>query len=450
MRYYRNLRHRVAFSVALFSGVVSLLLAISLYWATDDLSKRLIDETLTAELDDLMARHERNPRTFPPQTAILHGYIQETTDQVEQLPTYLRPLSSGRYHITTGKESYRVVVADRQGVRFILLYNTTLQQKREHRFALLMGLAVLLTGLIAIVGGLWLAKGIIAPVTDLAYRVRKRDPRQWSSTLLVEDYPQDEVGELAQVIDHHLDCLRAYMERERTFTTDLSHELRTSLTVILSATEVLLSDDSLQERQLKRIARIDRAAREMSELGTALLLMAREEGMLRIDTQCRVAEVVHECVEHYRYLLSNKPITLNIDTDPAFTLPAERGLLFIALSNLIRNAFFYTHQGEVHVLHQQNRFVIRDSGQGIPSHQMENVFLRHFRDSVSEGAGIGLALVKRIADHYGWLLRMETPAGGGTQVTLIFPDPTHGDACWVSPLHAPAPPPQGSEKNAPV
>ena len=118
---------------------------------------------------------------------------------------------------------------------------------------------------------------MVAPLSDLTARVRHRGADD-DERPLADEFAEGEIGELARVFDRHQLRMRAFIERERAFNADMSHELRTSLAVILSTTEILLEDPALSAKQRDRVARIDRAARDMAELGTALLLMAREEG----------------------------------------------------------------------------------------------------------------------------------------------------------------------------
>lgn len=118
--------------------------------------------------------------------------------------------------------------------------------------------------------------------------------------------------------------------------------MRTALAVILSTTEVLLGDDSLTDKQKARIGRIERAARDMAELGTALLLMSREEHSLAMGGGCVVAEVVREVVEKHRHMLGGKPVTVEVHTNPDLILQADAGVVEILVSNLVRNAFAYT------------------------------------------------------------------------------------------------------------
>jgi signal transduction histidine kinase len=283
----------------------------------------------------------------------------------------------------------------------------------------MLGLMALAMTLLSTLGGIWLSRSVVAPVADLAAKVRHRSPDDWEQPL-ADDFPTGEVGELARVFDRHLIRMRAFIERERAFSADTSHELRTALAVILSSTEVLLDDDSLSDKQKARIGRIEHAARDMSELGTALLLMAREEHSLAAGGGCVLAEVVKACVEKQHHLLGGKPVEVEVHTNPELILSADAGLVEILVSNLIRNAFSYTTSGIVTVKQDAHSLTVSDTGKGIPRHAIQQVFIRQFRDMTSEGAGIGLSLVKRICDRYGWQIHLESSEQQGTSVEVRF------------------------------
>jgi signal transduction histidine kinase len=266
--------------------------------------------------------------------------------------------------------------------------------------------------------GIFLSGAAVAPLRDLAAQVQHRRPEDWDRPL-AEHFHDREIEELAGVFDRQLSRMRAFMERERAFGADMSHELRTALAVILSATEVLLSDDTLGEKQKARVQRIDRAAHDMAELGTALLLMAREDHA-QPGGGCQVAAVVEEAVEKQRHLLGSKPVAVDVQTDPTLVVAADCGLVDILVSNLVRNAFSYTDAGSVTVHLDSRSLIISDTGRGIPGEAIDQAFLRHFRDISSAGAGIGLSLVKRICDRYGWVVRLESREHQGTTVTVVF------------------------------
>jgi len=413
-----DLRGRVALFFAGFGALISLIMAVVLYQSAHDLGQRLIDETLSAELDDYIARRERNPASLPPSTVILQGYVRDT-DGDGDVPDYLANLPLGRHDVRLGKLSYRVAILERGGTSYYLLYDTSLQARREQRYAWMLGLMTVAMTLLSALGGIWLSGTVVAPVADLAAKVRHRSPDEWDHPL-ADNFPTGEVGELARVFDRHLMRMRAFIERERAFSADISHELRTALAVILSSTEVLLDDDKLSDKQKARIGRIERAARDMAELGTALLLMAREEHSLAAGGGCVLADVAREVVEKQRHLLAGKPVTVEVQTNPELILSADVGLVEILVSNLVRNAFSYTASGTVTVQQDANTLTVTDTGKGIPSHAIEQVFVRHFRDMTSEGAGIGLSLVKRICDRYGWQVQLESTPNQGTSVKVSF------------------------------
>lgn len=418
MRLNINLRGRVALIFAAFGAVISLSMAVAQYRASHDASLRLIDETLTAELDDYIARRERNPASLPPSTVVLQGYVR-ARDGGGAVPDYLANLSVGRHDIRLGTLSYRVAALERGGEHYYLLYDTSLQARREQRLLWTLGLLTVTMTLLAALAGIWLARAVVAPVASLAAKVRHRRPEDWE-TPLADDFPSGEVGELARVFDRQLGRMRAFIERERAFSADISHELRTALAVILSATEVLLDDEHLDDKRKARIHRIQRAARDMSELGTVLLLMAREENSFGLGGACVPAEIIDDVVDKQRHLLAGKNVEVIVETDPSLTLAADPGLLEILVSNLIRNAFAYTATGSVTIRQDKHTLTVSDTGKGISHTALGQVFMRHFRDMASDGAGIGLSLVKRIGDRYGWRIKLESTENQGTSIRITF------------------------------
>lgn len=418
MRPPHDLRGRVALFFAGFGALISLIMTVALYRGAHDLGQRLVDETLSAELDDYIARRERNPASLPPSTVIVQGYVRNAGG-TGNVPDYLAGLPLGRHDIRLGALSYRVAILERGDTYYYLLYDTSLQARREQHFAWILGLMAVAMTLFSALGGIWLSRTVVAPVTDLAAKVHNRSPDDWEQPL-ADDFPAGEVGELARVFDRHMTRMRAFIERERAFSADVSHELRTALAVIMSAAEVLLDDDSLSDKQKVRIGRIERAARDMAELGTVLLLMAREEHSLAVGGGCVLADVIREAVEKQRHLLAGKPVEVELHTDPELILSADASLVEILVSNLIRNAFSYTAAGAVIVQQDTHSLTVTDTGKGILSHAIDQVFIRHFRDMTSEGAGIGLSLVKRICDRYGWQVRLESGENQGTTVTVSF------------------------------
>jgi signal transduction histidine kinase len=420
MRYPRSLRRRVAMAFAAVGGGVSLLLAIGIYIGAQDAGERLIDETLKAEMQDYRTRRARNPESPPPDTVTLLGFVAPAGPYDPPLPGELTALRPGGHQVVLAGIPYRAAVADSRGTRIFLLYNEALFHQRQLRLgAYLAGfvaLMMLLSGALAF----WLAERVIEPVKELARRVRDIGP-DTAHVDLAADFPDDEVGELAHAFEQRLDRLAAFIERERAFTADVSHELRTPLAVIRGAAEVLLADATRPAPERERLERIERAAADMADLSTALLAMARERDEARHEV-VDLAGLLEETLDRHQYLLRGKAVAVVLDILARPAVTADHNLLAIVLANLVRNSFIYTERGTVRVVLEAGRLTIADTGPGIPGDAIGQVFQRHFKGQYSRGAGIGLALVKKICDRYGCAVILDSKEGVGTWAELDFSD----------------------------
>lgn len=417
MRRRHSLRFRVALAFAALGATLGLLFAIGIWFATHDVSQRLMDETLAAELADYMARRARNPQSLPPATASLSGYLIRPGVTANELPGELVGLPQGRHEIRIGDIPYRVAIADREGERFVLLFNESRQQRRERRFfAWLVGGAILMT-LLSALGGHWLAGLGIAPVTDLAHAVSRADPEN-PPRLARSAGPGDEIDELALAFDRYLARLAAFIERERNFAADASHELRTPLAAIRGAAEVLADDPGLNKAQSARIGRILRAAEEMGELIAALLLLSREEAA-PVDASCDAVRIARNCIERYCGQAAKQDTHLALEADEVL-LPVPAAYFAIIVANLVHNAVAHTRNGTVTIRLDPQQLVVADTGSGICAADLAHVFERHFRGNQSSGAGIGLSLVKRICERLDWHVSLISHPVAGTTVSVRF------------------------------
>ena len=401
--------------------MLSLLFSLGIWFAAHDVSQRLMDQTLKAELEDYMARRERNPNSLPPATASLRGYLVAPGSAAADLPPPLRALAVGQHEIELDGIPWRAAVAEKDGSRYVILFDELRQKHRQHRFLGYLVAGAALMTLLAAVGGLWLAGRVIAPVTELARAVAdagaESPPRL--PAIAAAAAPGDEIDELAHAFERYLARLAAFVERERSFAADASHELRTPLAVIRGAAEVLADDPSLSAAQRERVARIERAAEEMGQLIEALLLLAREEDAPP-DERCDARQIAIACVERYRALADSRGTTLRVVTPATVELRGPSALFAIVLANLVHNAVAHTRDGEITIRLDPASMLVQDSGSGIRDEALGRVFERHYRGPDSTGAGIGLFLVKRICDRLGWRVELQSDRAGGTAATLHF------------------------------
>jgi len=163
----------------------------------------------------------------------------------------------------------------------------------------------------------------------------------------------------------------------------------------------------------------------MSELTAALLTLAREErGPAGVATSCSVGNVLRDVIENHSYLLKGKSVELEIEREGNLQLPVERAVLAIVVGNLIRNAFAYTEQGRITARVTPDGIEVQDTGAGMSPQDLERAFERFATGPDSVGSGIGLSLVKRICDRYGWEIDIESQPGAGTRTSLHLVTPT--------------------------
>lgn len=417
MKFRTSLRYRVAFSFALLGLVVSLSLAGALYILTIDMEKRLVAATLSAELEDYIARFEVNPNTSKPASTTIRTYVI-LPGAPNSAPEVLIDLPAGLHQLQLEGRDYFAEIRISGNRHFAVLYDSEQIHHREDQFKLYLGIGLLVMTLLSALLGFWLAGRVVAPVRELAMRVARFRPENLPATL-AGDFSRDEVGTLASEFDAYSQRLADFNEREQYFTADVSHELRTPLAVIEGATEVLLEDPGLGQAQHLRVKRIARSAHEMSELVTALLLLAREENDTVSGSACPVHEVLQQTVEALRHLINHKPVEIMIDIQTEAFLPVECSLLRVVVANLIRNALCYTEKGQVLVSLDDNGVSVKDTGIGISKDQIQRIFDHHYTGP-SGKEGIGLSLVKRICQRYGWNIDIDSQEGVGTTFRLSF------------------------------
>jgi signal transduction histidine kinase len=303
-----------------------------------------------------------------------------------------------------------------------LIYDVSDNQKlKKQLIGALVGV-VLLFSLLSFTLGAWSSRRVMKPVTDLADRLNMLSEER-TSERLSHHFADDEVGQLALALDSYADRLHHLVERDREFNADVSHELRSPLTVITGATELLLAQPDLDPKVRTRLLRIARAARQSADITTALLHLVRaEQGIDQDSAAQNVSQIVNDVVHLYEPLIGNKELKLLVREEDRVSVIAPESVVAVTVGNLIGNAIRYTARGEVVITIGNGRAVVEDTGPGIPEEELEHVFERHYRgQNISgKGAGLGLAIVRRLCELYGWSIHFSNRASGGLRAELRF------------------------------
>lgn len=232
--------------------------------------------------------------------------------------------------------------------------------------------------------------------------------------------------------------LRRLENIRRDFVSNVSHELKTPLTIIQTATETLL-DGAVDEPEhaTRFLSRIDEQGKRLHELIVDLLHLARiESGQQAFEiTSVSVQAVVESLVDEFSALADSRQVTLEIDsTDGDQHVEADSESLRTILENLLTNAVKYTPAGgRVTVSWQRDQahavIAVRDSGVGISREHQARIFERFYRVDRARsrevgGTGLGLAIVKHLAQVFSAQVTVESELGKGSIFTLRIPRST--------------------------
>jgi signal transduction histidine kinase len=422
MLYRRRLRSRIVLSFLIFGTLLSVLFALSTLFLQNYLEDQLIGATLKQELDDYVSQLRRDPTVVEPFYTRIQGYITRPGDPNQTVNAQVRALESGVHDVKMGAGAFKAAVRKEDDLWAFLIYDVSDNQLLKRRLVFALVGVVLLFSVWSFTLGAWSSKRVMKPVTDLADRLDTLSEES-KSERLSEYFADDEVGQLAAALDSYADRLHHLVERDREFNADVSHELRSPLTVITGATELLLAQPELEPKVRTRLLRIARAARQSADITTALLHLVRaEQGIDKDSTAHNVGKIVGEVVHLYEPLVGNKPLELKVEEEDRVSVIAPESVVAVTVGNLIGNAMRYTSEGEVVITIGSGRVTVDDTGPGIPEEELEHVFERHYRGQniTGKGAGLGLAIVKRLCELYGWSIQFSNRETGGLRAELRF------------------------------
>ena len=402
MRAENSLRRRLITAYVLLAVLIGGVFASATYVIVEIMEYELLEVRLSRAAELLVQAHRAGVSGSP--SLDLRFAVDE------QIPEEMRALEPGLHEIDSNGRILDVLIVHQAGQRFAVIDDVSEFERLEFISFMALWVAFFAGVLLALASARASASRIIAPLTVLTEAVQQDDLAAHPELLTAAD----EIGVLARAFN-------ASSSRERLFTADVSHELRTPLTVILGAAE-LLTTRLADHPELREMAeRIRRTSALTSLRVGALLQLARSPGKVeRAPLALRV--LVEQEIERCRPLLDGKPVALTFDSPEEIWVQAAPDLAAIAVGNLLRNACHFTERGSVHVALAADTLVIEDTGPGVPQAVRGRLFEPFVKgsDESATGWGLGLSIVKRVADHLGWAIRFDDASLGGSRFTLTF------------------------------
>ena len=272
-----------------------------------------------------------------------------------------------------------------------------------------------LTTLIVVVLAFALAKRLLKPV-DKLMSVLSNIKGDTMPAGFSEQFAHDEMGHFARELERTMNRIQAFITREQHFTRDVSHELRTPVSICLGAT-TLLKESDLTEDQRVLVDRIETAQHHMQRCIEGLLALAREQEM-KSESVALLPLVESAIIEHHQ-LIEHKDIEIDLTLTPQDKVLSHPQACRIIISNLIRNAFEHTDEGQVTITFTKDTLAIRNTSDPISASALPTMFEPGVRGEASTGFGIGLSLVKRLCESLKHKIDLISD-GDGTSVRVAF------------------------------
>ncbi len=308
------------------------------------------------------------------------------------------------------------------------------QEEALGRLAGILEIVLPLAVVVMLLTGVVLTRRALRPISQIASAAGRIEATNLKGRLPVQG--KDEFAHLSATFNTMLDRLEVAfqekdeaIERQRRFTADASHELKTPLTAIQARTGIALQRDLAPGKYREHLEAIDRAAGLMTSVVRDLLLLAAsDDGRLVLHTEeVALREVVNDAlaaVDLSRHVV-------DVDVPEQIRLMADSSALTRVLVNLLENSARHTPAGKRisvsgSIVAGRVVIIVSDEGEGIPADHVALVFNRFHRvdsarDRNSGGSGLGLAIAKAIVEAHGGSIRLESPAEGGTVTTIELP-----------------------------
>ena len=291
------------------------------------------------------------------------------------------------------------------------------------------GVAMPLFILLSTLGGYWIAKKAFRPLEEIIATADSINEAADLSARIETPTGNNEFTRLAKTFDRMFERLEASFEAEKQFTADASHELRTPISVIKGACEYGMKYDETPEERQETITMIHRQAEKMSTLVSELLSMTRlDQGTERANfTEADLSALIKSICQEQ----TEEGYTLHCDIEENIIALIDVSLISRLLQNLLDNAVKYGRpDGSIWVSlckrEGEIQLSVKDDGMGIPAEHQEKIWQRFYQADPSRsgdnGAGLGLSMVKKIAEIHGGYMSLESEEGKGSTFTLHLPE----------------------------
>ncbi len=413
MRLRFTLRTRIVLAFLAFGVVLSSLFAAVALTSMADFERILMTELLQVETSNLIAHLHTQPSTPLPASQRIYAYVSRASDR-HDVPAEMAALPPGTHILDRegDRETY-VAVSDDGTQRLYFVIDLSDIAQRETFLRWLMAGVILIGTLVSGALGLLLAGRLIAPVQRLAQWVEASAPPRRDDRLRTH-FANDEVGALAVAFEHYQARLDAFLTREREFTADTSHELRSPLSVIQASVDLLAEDATVGPSGQRAIQRVRRRTAELTDLLDTLLYLARHETEVAIVAEPIPVRATWQRLVDAQTMPPSTPVQLH--GDASITVLAPQRAVTLVFGQLLRRAGELSDGAVVSI-------VIASTGIELSPWPQVGEMTNARIDQRRSDNGFGLSLISRLCERLGWTVRR--PQQSGEPLTLTLADSNH-------------------------
>lgn len=416
-----SLRARILWWLAGFALPLAAAIALHGFFINEYAERLLWDALMQTEFERHLERVENDPDYRWIQSGSLHLYADGSAAPV---PEVFRALPDGIHDEWLMEDGSQVLVLLRHvdGVRHAMTLDITEMEQEESRLALfILGSAVALVVLIGVLAAFGLRR-VLRPLAEMADAIAALSPDRTGQRVMLDAHASSELEVIANALNDYLQRNARFVERERNFIHTASHELRTPVAVIDGAAEIGLQAVENPVATRRQLLRIQRTARDMEQLISLLLVLAKDPSRLaQASEPVELDQLLPQIIDDHLHLTEGRALELECSPSAPCRIVAPPSIVRAAIGNLLRNAIENSDSGTIHVeLRPDATVTIRDPGHGMSPEQISAIYGRIARGDAMQGDGIGLDLIARLCEQLGWRLDIQSDPLQGTTAMLGF------------------------------
>lgn len=410
-----SLRTGIALAVAALSLLLIVGQAVALILMFEEKEEEFITDILDQQIQHSIAQYRASGRLLTPNTPDMRLYRLAAGEGVTEIPSHLAGLAVGDHEIFADGHEFHVAVREADAARFILAYDVEDHEARLRALTVITFSSALLMALVTL-GAVYVISGrLTRRLSTLAAQAVSGGGRYAQPGMAREELA------LARALEILEERQRDLLARERAFTADLGHELRTPLAGIRSDAELIAAQPALPPAVLRRAGRIVDSVDRISGLASSLLILAREARAGPAEA-VDLAGAVQTAWQPLADRAAARGVELACEVPSGRVLHCDPALLDLILRNLLDNAVRHSAPGRIVCRLEGACLSLRDNGPGIPEADLPRVFERFFRAGAAGGHGLGLALVRHACTAAGWRVCAGNAAEGGAVFRIDLAD----------------------------